>query len=217
MFEHLVSISNELQLFFRILKWFHLISNLSQIHIDGLWHCKDTCPTHRCLTKKSMFWSLLPPHEVWALSFSAPVHINMCVYVWGCIPLYRANCECPSLFLHAPRYLWIFSSICFSWNTFIVLSVLTLQKYITCGSIMSGQRSELDRMVAFSVDILSLGRPSLFQTAIWVSSVSRDRGSSPSVIGIGDWNNYILKLSFVSSLHLWQQLEGKDKVVPLLN
>jgi hypothetical protein len=40
------------------------------------------------------------------------------------------------------------------------------QQYLTCGSIMSGQRSELERMVAFSVDILSLGSPSLFHTAI---------------------------------------------------
>lgn len=54
---------------------------------------------------------------------------------------------------------------------------------------MSGQRSELERMVAFSVDIRSDGRPSLFQMAICASSVSRVRGSRPSVMGIGGCNN----------------------------
>ena len=27
-----------------ILKWFCLISNLSQTHFDGIWHAKNTCP-----------------------------------------------------------------------------------------------------------------------------------------------------------------------------
>jgi len=36
---------------------------------------------------------------------------------------------------------------------------------ITCGSIINGQRSEFDNIVAFSVDIRSLGSPSLFQIA----------------------------------------------------
>ena len=53
------------------------------------------------------------------------------------------------------------------------------------GSIMSGHRSQLVKMVAFSVDILSLGSPSLFQEAIWASSVNRVNGSSPSKTGIG--------------------------------
>jgi hypothetical protein len=50
--------------------------------------------------------------------------------------------------------------------TIIVAHTPNKQQSLTCGSIMSGQRSELERMVAFSVDILSLGSPSLFQTAI---------------------------------------------------
>lgn len=42
-------------------------------------------------------------------------------------------------------------------------------------------------MVAFCVDILSPGRPSLFHWATVASSVSMDAGSKPSVIGIGIW------------------------------
>ena len=53
------------------------------------------------------------------------------------------------------------------------------------GSIMSGQRWQLERMVAFSVDMRSLGSPSLFQPAMEASSVSRVSGSSPSVMGMG--------------------------------
>lgn len=55
----------------------------------------------------------------------------------------------------------------------------------TCGSIINDHRSEFERIVAFSVDILSLGKPSLFHFAIWVSSVSNESGSKPSVIAIG--------------------------------
>jgi hypothetical protein len=40
-------------------------------------------------------------------------------------------------------------------------------------------------MVAFSVDMRSLGRPWLFQVATSASSVSRVKGSRPSVMGIG--------------------------------
>lgn len=39
-------------------------------------------------------------------------------------------------------------------------------------------------MVAFSVDILSLGSPSLFQVAIVASSVNMAIKSSPSAIGM---------------------------------
>lgn len=39
-------------------------------------------------------------------------------------------------------------------------------------------------MVAFSVDILSFGNPSLFHLAIRVSFVNNDKGSNPSVIGM---------------------------------
>lgn len=54
----------------------------------------------------------------------------------------------------------------------------------SCGSIMSGQRAELVNMVAFSVLMVSVGRPSLFQHATCASSVNIDSGSSPSVISI---------------------------------
>jgi hypothetical protein len=80
------------------------------------------------------------------------------------------------------------------------------QQFLTCGSIMSGQRSELERMVAFSVDILSLGNPSLFQTAIWASSVSSDSGSRPSVMGTGGWNNRLSSISLAVSLHNYKKL-----------
>jgi hypothetical protein len=49
MFEHLVSVGNKLQLFFRILQWFCLFSNLNQTPYDNLWHCKDAHPTYSCL------------------------------------------------------------------------------------------------------------------------------------------------------------------------
>jgi len=39
-------------------------------------------------------------------------------------------------------------------------------------------------MVAFSDDIRSFGKPSLFQVAICASSVSKESGSKLSVIGI---------------------------------
>lgn len=50
---------------------------------------------------------------------------------------------------------------------------------------MSGHLSELERIVAFSMDIRSEGNPSFCHIAIVVSSVSKERASSPSVIGIG--------------------------------
>jgi len=143
--------------------------------------------------------------------FLHSVYINVCVSLFIEQTVNIRHC------FYMPRYLWIISSLYFTWTTLTVLSFLTLQQNLTCGSIMSGQRSELDRMVAFSVDILSLGRPSLFQIAIWASSVSRDRGSSPSVIGTGGWNNYVSKMAFVSFLNLWQQVQGKDRVILLLN
>ena len=53
------------------------------------------------------------------------------------------------------------------------------------GSIIRGQRSALVRMVAFSMDIRSLGRSSLFQRAMVAPSVSSERTSRPPVMGIG--------------------------------
>ena len=54
----------------------------------------------------------------------------------------------------------------------------------TCGSMTNGHRSEFVRIIAFSVDILSDGNPSLFHCAIVASSVSRFIGFKPSVVGI---------------------------------
>lgn len=59
-----------------------------------------------------------------------------------------------------------------------------------CGSIMSGQRSLVVRMAAFSVDILSFGRPWLCQAATVASSVSMRTGSRPSVMGMRTWNTH---------------------------
>lgn len=61
---------------------------------------------------------------------------------------------------------------------------------LTDDVVMRGVRRhslQLVRMVAFCVDILSPGRPSLFHWATVASSVSMDTGSMPSVIGIGIW------------------------------
>ncbi|TNN81605.1 hypothetical protein EYF80_008051 [Liparis tanakae] len=50
---------------------------------------------------------------------------------------------------------------------------------------MRGQRWQEVRIVAFSVDILSAGRPSFCQAAMSASSVSMVRGSRPGVTGMG--------------------------------
>lgn len=52
------------------------------------------------------------------------------------------------------------------------------------GSIISGQRVECCSIVAFSVDMPSMGSPSLFQVAICASSDSSASGSTPCVCGI---------------------------------
>lgn len=56
------------------------------------------------------------------------------------------------------------------------------------GSISRGQRSQCVRIAAFSVDILSLGSPSLFQVAMVASSVNMAIKSRPSVIGMETLN-----------------------------
>jgi hypothetical protein len=46
----------EIQFFLEYLSgfaWFITLGRLS--HVDGLWHCKTTCPTHRCLTVNLCF------------------------------------------------------------------------------------------------------------------------------------------------------------------
>lgn len=70
---------------------------------------------------------------------------------------------------------------------FSSLPYLFLIHLIPCSwaSTMRGQRSVLHRMVAFSVDMRSLGSPWLFQVATSASSVSRLKGSRPSVMGMG--------------------------------
>lgn len=55
------------------------------------------------------------------------------------------------------------------------------------GSTMRGQRWQEVRMVAFSVDILSAGRPSFCHAAMSASSISMVRGSRSGVTGIGTW------------------------------
>lgn len=56
-----------------------------------------------------------------------------------------------------------------------------------CGSIINGHRVAFVRMIAFSVDILSLGRPSLCQVAIVASSQIKFNESVPSVCGISGY------------------------------
>lgn len=55
------------------------------------------------------------------------------------------------------------------------------------GSIIRGHLSALVRIVAFSMDMRSLGRFSLFQRAIVAPSVRRNSTSKFSVIGMGGW------------------------------
>lgn len=70
--------------------------------------------------------------------------------------------------------------------TFRLVPYLVLIHLIPCcwGSIIRGQRAQCVRIAAFSVDILSLGSPSLFQAAIVASSVNMAIKSRPSVIGM---------------------------------
>lgn len=49
---------------------------------------------------------------------------------------------------------------------------------------MSGQRSELTKIVAFSVDIRSPGKPQLFHSATRASSVNKFKTSKSGVRGI---------------------------------
>lgn len=56
--------------------------------------------------------------------------------------------------------------------------------FYNCGSIISGHRIEFIKMIAFSVDMRSLGKPSLFHAAICASSQIKSKGSMPSVCGI---------------------------------
>lgn len=57
-----------------------------------------------------------------------------------------------------------------------------------CGSMISGQRSLVVKMAAFSFDIRSFGKPWLCQAATVASSVSMMTGSRPSVRGTETWN-----------------------------
>lgn len=50
---------------------------------------------------------------------------------------------------------------------------------------MSGQRSQLTRMAAFSADMRSAGRPSFCQAARSASSISILSGSREGVTGMG--------------------------------
>ena len=52
---------------------------------------------------------------------------------------------------------------------------------------MRGQRSAFVRIMAFSVDMRSLGRFSLFHRAMVAASVSRVSTSKPSVMGMGGY------------------------------
>lgn len=72
---------------------------------------------------------------------------------------------------------------------------------------MSGQRSLVVRMAAFSVDILSFGRPWLCQAATVASSVSMRTGSRPSVRGTQTWNGN--KRSDVTLARSAQQWSGE--------
>ena len=70
-------------------------------------------------------------------------------------------------------------------NLKLILFKIKTSKPWSCGSIMSGQRSQLVKIVAFSILIRSPGKPSLFQPAISASSIKRVKTSKSGVIGMG--------------------------------
>lgn len=96
--------------------------------------------------------------------------------------------------------------------TFRSVPYLFLIHLIPCcwGSIMRGQRSQCVKIVAFSVDILSLGSPSLFQVAIVASSVNMAIKSRPSVIGMETFKIRVQR----NKLPVWQRerLSMTDKM-----
>lgn len=79
-----------------------------------------------------------------------------------------------------------FWPICVTWRSSPYLFLIHLMP-CSWGSTMSGQRSQLRRMVAFSTDMRSAGRPSFCQAATSASSISILRGSRVGVTGTGVW------------------------------
>lgn len=79
----------------------------------------------------------------------------------------------------------------------------------SCGSTMSGQRWQEERMVAFSVDILSAGRPSFCHAAMSASSVSMVSGSRSGVTGMGTLNDKWDRTN--PQFRLWKRLHCVTK------
>jgi len=59
---------------FGVLKWFCLISNLSQTHCDGTWHSKNTCPAYSCLIINLCFG---PSHHLMKSGHGVFPHLYM--------------------------------------------------------------------------------------------------------------------------------------------
>lgn len=68
---------------------------------------------------------------------------------------------------------------------------------------MSGHRAELVSIVAFSVLIVSVGRPSLFQVATCASSVNIDNGSKSSVVSILGYKRKYEILTSLQTIQLY--------------
>lgn len=64
--------------YFRISQWFSLISNLSQNHSEGPWHCKDACPTYSCL-KISLCLVPLITSQSLSMELFCALHMN-CIH-----------------------------------------------------------------------------------------------------------------------------------------
>ena len=79
----------------------------------------------------------------------------------------------------------------------------------SCGSIISGHRSQFVKIVAFSVDIRSLGKFSLFHVAMVALSVNSDSGSRSSVKAIGAWKR---KFASVKQTPQYGGRKGQDEI-----
>lgn len=100
----------------------------------------------------------------------------------------KGNFRAPNMKAHFSSCTYHFCPRCMTLRSAPYLFCIHL---IPCcgGSIIRGQCLQFVRIVAFSVDILSLGSPSLSHAAIVPSSVNVAIGPRPSVTGIGTFES----------------------------
>ena len=80
----------------------------------------------------------------------------------------------------------------------------------SCGSIISGHLSALVSMVAFSIDMRSLGRFSLFHNATVAASVNNASTSNPSVLGIDGYMNIYIYIYTCTCICRYQCVSGGE-------